>query len=77
MSQTVCDWPVSYGSCSNVPEDFEEVREEFERMAIDFLWNLTGQRFGTCPEVVRLKDCAYVTSGDDVGGSLGITELDP
>lgn len=53
MSQTVCDWPVSYGSCSNVPEDFEEVREEFERMAIDFLWNLTGQRFGTCPEVVR------------------------
>lgn len=53
MSETVCDWPVSYGSCANVPEDFIPHKDEFERMAIDFLWNLTGQRFGTCTEAVR------------------------
>lgn len=55
-----CDWPINYAACETpepdpeeVPGEVDEMREAAEKMAVDFLWNWTGQRFGTCTTTLR------------------------
>lgn len=56
---TPCDWPVVYPDCDgddvpDLPTDASPgMHEQSEQMAVDFLWNLTGQVYGVCPETVR------------------------
>jgi hypothetical protein len=49
----VCSWPILTCGATKLDELEPEVREEVEAMAIDMLWNLTGQRFGQCAVTVR------------------------
>lgn len=53
-----CDWPVDYcSSDGELPSPLSNMDatkvQRFERMAIDFLWNWTGQRYGTCQVAYR------------------------
>lgn len=51
-----CDWPVAYvdcdGNATEEPED-SSLRDRAEEMAVEFLWNVTGRRYGTCRVSVR------------------------
>ena len=61
-----CEWPVDYAWCSSAVERRidsldEEERGRLEHMAIEYLWNWTGQRFGLCLDTLRpcRTDCRY------------------
>lgn len=63
-----CAWPVVYIDCTdecdayaNWPEEQRPMAQAwFEAIAIDMLWNWTGNLFGVCTEEVRpcRQDCA-------------------
>jgi hypothetical protein len=54
-----CNWPVSYAGCTEQPfsdtDDPTAADDQvtFETMATTYLWEWTGRRYGTCPEVIR------------------------
>lgn len=56
-----CDWPVDYCS-TNLPAPLNGIDAtlvgRYERMAVDYLWNWTNRRYGTCP--VALRPCRQV-----------------
>lgn len=56
-----CDWPVEVcGDCTPLSGLSEEAQLLVQEMAVDYLFKWTGQRFGTCPVIVRpcRVDCA-------------------
>lgn len=60
------EWPVSYAGCGPCPED----AQPFEGMAVEYLWNWTGQRYGLIALDVRpcLTGCYGSTMYDGPGG---------
>jgi hypothetical protein len=60
-----CDWPVDYCS-DNLPSPLDGIDgskvQRYERMAIDYLWNWTGQKYGTC--TVALRPCRQPCADD-------------
>jgi hypothetical protein len=68
VTAPVCEWPVSYAACGadcwppSVTDDADKAM--FESMAAQLLWNWTGQRFGSCPVVVR--PCRTECAGDGI-----------
>jgi len=59
-----CDWPVDYCNDGDLPSPLNNIDgsqvQRYERMAVDYLYNWTGQQFGTCPVAVRpcRADCS-------------------
>ena len=57
-----CEWPVVYSSCDDcsLPEDAtpEQIadQEQYESMAVEFLWNWTSRNLGLCPETVAASN---------------------
>lgn len=51
-----CDWPIDY-CADSLPKPLDGMEaprvQLYERMAVDFLWNWTERRFGTCQTAVR------------------------
>lgn len=62
MRTEPCDWPLDYlgGMCdalSNLKEEGEHAK--FEDLAVEYLWNWTGRKYGLCEVTVRpcREDC--------------------
>lgn len=65
-----CEWPVQLVGCTSSQEaalgqlvvtgedgvEDTSQREAVERMAVDYLWEWTGRRYGTCPVTVQPCD---------------------
>lgn len=65
------NWTVSYAGCgpSDAAEALDEAdRATFEGMAVDYLWNWTGQAFGVCPVLIRPCRLACVEAGSTFWG---------
>lgn len=60
-----CDWPLLFAcgtdaaGCEHLDSLPASGREAFETMAVDYLWNWTGRRFGPCDVLIRpcRSDC--------------------
>lgn len=66
-----CSWPLSFVGCSSTAalESLNDGdRAAVERSAIDYLWNWTGRRFGTCTEIVRPCVPGCVEGGSTFSG---------
>lgn len=56
-----CSWPVSYAECHTLPDGWKPAegepasveREQYERMAAEFLWRWTGRSLGVCETTIR------------------------
>lgn len=56
-----CEWPVTYSECSDAEQEFTSgVLTQAQDLATEFLWNVTGRRYGACPVAVRpcQRQCA-------------------
>jgi hypothetical protein len=76
-----CDWPLLFAcgddaaGCEHLDSLPASGREAFEDMAVDYLWNWTGRKFGPCPVTLRpcRSDC---TAGQSTfWGSSGRSRL--
>lgn len=63
---TPCEWPISYTACTSGCSALEDMSNEdrarVERMATDFLWNVTNRVYGTCE--VAIRPCSEECAGD-------------
>ena len=66
-----CDWPLDFQGCND--EDVALLSgpdaEGIRRMAVEYLWNWTGRRFGACEVTVR--PCRRTCFGSTFWGTLG------
>jgi hypothetical protein len=61
-----CDWPLLFAcgtdaaGCEHLDSLAASGRAAFEQMAVDYLWNWTGRKFGPCDVLLRpcRTDCA-------------------
>ena len=60
----VCEWAVSYEQCSDTAalNSGSIDKSRVEEMATEFLWNVTGRRFGLCD--VSVRPCREECGGD-------------
>jgi len=69
MPPAPCDWAILYDPACGPGETLESLAPSgvalYEEMAVDYLWNWTGQQFGTCQVAYRpcRQNCGSTTGG--------------
>jgi hypothetical protein len=77
-----CSWPVDYCS-DNLPAPLDSMSADrvrrYERMAVDYLFDWTGERYGTCQVAVRpcRQSCPGIGRSFAAPGGLGQTPFMP